>query len=237
MDFSNPVMRTVRRARATGLAKPAARLISRSDSYEARFNASLTSSIRPGDRVWDIGANVGHYTAIFSSLAGPSGRVYAFEPTPSNFARLKLATGSLANVTAFQLALSDRQSTASFMQGTDDLGATSRVLAGRSGKLDGTGAIDIELTTGDSLLAERLVEAPSVTRSTSKATSWKSSADLRINLPRRISGAFSLRCISACSMPQTAPMCPAKSFACCPTRAIRSIGSIRHTRGANKATA
>jgi hypothetical protein len=60
-------------------------------------------------------------------------------------ARLKLATGSLANVTAFQLALSDRQSTASFMQGTDDLGATSRVLAGRSGKLDGTGAIDIEL--------------------------------------------------------------------------------------------
>jgi predicted methyltransferase len=145
MDFSNPVMRTVRRARATGLAKPAARLISRSDSYEARFNASLTSSIRPGDRVWDIGANVGHYTAIFSSLAGPSGRVYAFEPTPSNFARLKLATGSLANVTAFQLALSDRQSTASFMQGTDDLGATSRVLAGRSGKLDGTGAIDIEL--------------------------------------------------------------------------------------------
>ncbi len=162
MDFSNPVMRTVRRARATGLAKPAARLISRSDSYEARFNASLTSSIRPGDRVWVIGANVGHYTAIFSSLAGPSGRVYAFEPTPSNFARLKLATGSLANVTAFQLALSDRQRAASFMQGTDDLGANSRVLAGRSGKLDGTGAIDIELTTGDRLLAERLVEAPSV---------------------------------------------------------------------------
>jgi FkbM family methyltransferase len=38
--------------------------------------------IRRGDVVFDVGANRGAYTALFSRLAGPGGRVHAFEPVP-----------------------------------------------------------------------------------------------------------------------------------------------------------
>jgi FkbM family methyltransferase len=42
--------------------------------------AWLRAQIRPGDIVWDIGANIGLYTLVAARLVGPLGRVYAFEP-------------------------------------------------------------------------------------------------------------------------------------------------------------
>lgn len=48
----------------------------------------LPEWIRPGDWVLDIGANIGHYTCRFSALAGPAGRVIAFEPVPATFSIL-----------------------------------------------------------------------------------------------------------------------------------------------------
>ncbi len=41
--------------------------------------------ISGGDWVVDIGANIGHYTLLFSKLVGPTGRVIAFEPMPETF--------------------------------------------------------------------------------------------------------------------------------------------------------
>ena len=47
------------------------------------------SLVRPGDTVFDLGANTGQYTCLFCRLAGPSGAVHAFEPIPTTFATLK----------------------------------------------------------------------------------------------------------------------------------------------------
>jgi FkbM family methyltransferase len=44
--------------------------------------------VRRGDVVFDVGANLGLYTLLFSHLAGRSGRVHAFEPAPPTFAAL-----------------------------------------------------------------------------------------------------------------------------------------------------
>ena len=41
-----------------------------------------TKLLRPGWTVVDIGANQGLYSLLFSSLVGPQGRVFAFEPDP-----------------------------------------------------------------------------------------------------------------------------------------------------------
>ena len=41
--------------------------------------------VRRGDVVFDVGANHGYYTVLFSHLAGSSGRVHAFEPVPPTF--------------------------------------------------------------------------------------------------------------------------------------------------------
>jgi FkbM family methyltransferase len=46
--------------------------------------ATLMDLIKPGMTVVDVGANVGLYTLFMAGLAGPTGRVIAFEPDPEN---------------------------------------------------------------------------------------------------------------------------------------------------------
>jgi FkbM family methyltransferase len=69
----------------------------------------LAEWIREGDWVLDVGANIGHYTKRFSELAGPAGRVLAFEPVPATFHLLSSNARYFAhrNVTLFQAAASD----------------------------------------------------------------------------------------------------------------------------------
>lgn len=66
--------------------------------------------VKSGDWVIDIGANIGHYTKRFSDLAGPSGRVFAFEPVPDTFEILSANTGCFVNqnVSLFNVAASHR---------------------------------------------------------------------------------------------------------------------------------
>lgn len=69
--------------RALGLNRLFGSLLSRR-GYETRFQEAMLAAIRPGDVVWDVGANVGLYSRAFSDIAGPSGKVFAYEPSPAN---------------------------------------------------------------------------------------------------------------------------------------------------------
>jgi len=95
-------------------------------SVEKRLYLSL---IRKGNTVFDIGANQGYFTILFSDLVGPSGRVHAFEPVPSTFARLSEAVqvAGCDNVTMNQLALGEIEKTASIFVPGDDGGQAAFV--------------------------------------------------------------------------------------------------------------
>jgi len=64
-----------------------------------------------GDIVFDIGAYVGDTALWFSKAVGPQGKVYAFEPEPGNFEKLKanLERNNVTNVIPLQLALSENE--------------------------------------------------------------------------------------------------------------------------------
>jgi FkbM family methyltransferase len=68
--------------------------------------------------VIDIGAHAGYYTFLFADLVGATGRVYAFEPHPRNFAILKrnVERHRLDNVTLIQKAVSDKNCDAIFYE-------------------------------------------------------------------------------------------------------------------------
>jgi FkbM family methyltransferase len=57
-------------------------------AYEPRSVRAYERVIRPGDVVFDIGANIGAHTLHFARLVGPAGRVFAFEPTDYAVAKL-----------------------------------------------------------------------------------------------------------------------------------------------------
>ena len=53
--------------------------------YEKENYQFLRSKLKKGDTVIDIGAHMGLFSVWAASYAGPSGKVYSFEPAPSTF--------------------------------------------------------------------------------------------------------------------------------------------------------
>lgn len=58
-------------------------------AFERSTVATLQKLVRPGNVIFDIGANIGAHTLGLARSAGPQGRVYAFEPAASMFEKLQ----------------------------------------------------------------------------------------------------------------------------------------------------
>jgi FkbM family methyltransferase len=50
--------------------------------YEPEQTAWFKQCLHSGDTLIDVGASFGYYTTLGATLVGPSGRVFAFEPSP-----------------------------------------------------------------------------------------------------------------------------------------------------------
>lgn len=57
--------------------------------YEKNWTWWLKSTLKPGWRVLDIGANIGYYTALMATRVGPAGLVVACEPDSHNASLLR----------------------------------------------------------------------------------------------------------------------------------------------------
>lgn len=77
--------------------------------YEETETNLFESYIKEGDVVLDLGANIGYYTLVAAKNVGKSGKVYAFEPDPENFAYLKknVEINNYQNVVCVQKAVSN----------------------------------------------------------------------------------------------------------------------------------
>ena len=77
---------------------------------ELAVQEAFRSHLRPGDVLFDIGANVGFFTIISVQLVGSEGHVYAFEPVPDNAAAVRhnLELNSFTNATVINSAVADR---------------------------------------------------------------------------------------------------------------------------------
>lgn len=78
--------------------------------YEPFETEFVKRELKKGDVVLDIGANIGYYTLIFAKLVGEKGKVFAFEPEPTNFYLLKknVEINGYKNVTLIQMAVSNK---------------------------------------------------------------------------------------------------------------------------------
>jgi len=77
--------------------------------WEMWVTEAIISLMREGMVAADIGANLGYFTLLMADLAGPSGRVHAFEPNPRLAELLDKSVslnGFASRVDVHQLALS-----------------------------------------------------------------------------------------------------------------------------------
>ncbi|MCA1621776.1 MAG: FkbM family methyltransferase [Acidobacteria bacterium] len=82
-----------------------------SSPREIGEQGAMRRVVRRGDVVFDIGANVGLHTVLLSSLAGPEGRAFAFEPNRELHPALVRTVAGLGNTVLLHYALSDRTET------------------------------------------------------------------------------------------------------------------------------
>lgn len=108
--------------------------------------------VKPGMTVIDIGAHIGYYTRLLSELVGKSGRVFAFEAHPDNYAVLKhnLSAIKYSNVKIYNCAVSDQIGK---MRLYVSPGSSNHSLL--SGYTEASGIIEVESITIDSFLSEQ----------------------------------------------------------------------------------
>lgn len=131
------------------------------DFYERETVEMLRSLLKIGDCFVDGGAYIGYYTLLASSLIGPSGRVFAFEPSPSTFSRLRhnVELNNLSCATLLPYALGDRETSSTIFRinlenaGMDSLSPGDDKIVGKAPCI---------VVTLDGLLATGVVVPPRV---------------------------------------------------------------------------
>lgn len=79
--------------------------------YEPNLIAGLRRFLRPGMVCMDIGANAGLFSLFMAKRVGNGGKVYAFEPTPDTFQRLRKnidLNAAQHNIVAENVAVTER---------------------------------------------------------------------------------------------------------------------------------
>jgi FkbM family methyltransferase len=116
--------------------------------FEEDETALFKALVKPGMTVVDIGANFGYFTCLAASLVGKEGRVYAFEPEPSNYNLLlkNIDQNQFQNVTPLSKAVSSQVGEGNLFLDSSNFGAPSLVEGNVTSR---KGCIEIETTTLD----------------------------------------------------------------------------------------
>lgn len=77
------------------------------EKFEREVVGAIKIFCHPGWHIVDVGANVGGHTTRMAKIAGPEGKVYAFEPTDYAYQKLvrNITLNETTNVHHYQLAL------------------------------------------------------------------------------------------------------------------------------------
>ncbi|MCC6147333.1 MAG: FkbM family methyltransferase [Anaerolineaceae bacterium] len=121
-------------------------------TFERGKRIVFEQTVKENSVVFDIGAHVGYYTLLASVLAGPGGRIFAFEPLPANLVYLKehLRLNNVENATVLEAAVSDKYGTACFED------SPGRAM----GRLSPAGKLQVEMVSLDELIASGELPAP-----------------------------------------------------------------------------
>ena len=148
-------------ARRLGMTPILGKLMSRGRNYEDVFCSQLLNSVRPGDVVWDVGANLGFYTSKLVDRVGSAGHVVAIEPAPACAARLREVMSSTpsSNCTIVEAALGSTDERVMLAMANNELDAVHRVVEGAGFNQN---TLEVDMFTGQSLQRKFKLRCPQI---------------------------------------------------------------------------
>ena len=113
-------------------------------TYEIEQTSCFEKMIKEGNTILDIGASIGYYTLLSSYLVGNKGKVFAFEPDPTNLFYLEkhITLNRLTNVTLIKSAVSDNNGFLYFEKGSGS----------GTGHISSTGNVKVNTITLDEFI-------------------------------------------------------------------------------------
>lgn len=122
--------------------------------HDERYEVNnLKRLIMAGDNCWDIGANIGFYTLLFTTLTGPKGQVIAFEPaqTTGEYLKKNIKLNQHTNVQVIEKGISDQAGTAQLFSSNTALAEGTASILKQTGEVSETIAIDTLDNLADTL--------------------------------------------------------------------------------------
>jgi len=114
--------------------------------------------LKPGDSLWDIGANIGTISLHFAQPRYQLGRIEVFEPNPDLVTNLRMIFENLPLVRVNAVALGERKGEAHLHVGGPDDSSTGSLVNEQHGERQ----ISVALATGDSFWRDTPTPAPAV---------------------------------------------------------------------------
>ena len=132
---------------------------------EAHVMRTVFDRLKPGDVVWDVGANVGMYTLLMARAVGPRGKVYAFEPMRGCYERLgeNISLNGLDNVVALSVALGRERSEMQLAVESEGLEGDHRLVRAAALAEDRR-TETVQVVPGDELRRERALALPNLVK-------------------------------------------------------------------------
>jgi FkbM family methyltransferase len=135
------------------LSDSAGRILTVVGTIETAEREFVRQALKAGDVFFDIGANLGLFTLTAARRVGPSGHVYAFEPSrrEAQYLQRNLELNQLTNVTIVMQAVSDQCGTARFAIAAD--GGNNSLMKNAHPQQQIQEWQDVEVTTLDTFVA------------------------------------------------------------------------------------
>lgn len=156
----------------------------RPDSPEVK---ALRTQDLGGKTVYDIGADIGLFTAFFADRVGGQGAVVCFEPNPTSYERTleHIRINGLSNVTAINVAIGEEDGTLTIACG-DQPGMGSADPGIRAALLASGHAADIKVPVAkiDSLIDARELPSPDFVKIDVEGLEWAVLRGMRETISR-----------------------------------------------------
>lgn len=96
----------------------------RSQLYEPEVVGALIRFLQPGDTFIDVGAHIGYYSLLASTLVGEAGAILTFEPEANNYQKIiaNIRRNNFTNIELINAALGSENKTIELFVNTDNDG-------------------------------------------------------------------------------------------------------------------